>query len=492
MRKYHYSGWGMAGIFVALVGCNNDSSSSSINRRVVLSAAEVSSNAMYDPTIDEIVTVTDAFSVEARIDETTDSILVTLSGETRNLVNTIDNSDIDDRQGDDLTAGDGSSSSGTAELTFVLQNDIPEGSPFGVNSVRWTRVPGFSSLYSRNRARRFALRLPDGTTDLSAIRLSREDDRDTSDRVENTNYVEYHGLAYIGPRPRRTRAEPNPVPPEIVRVEIVLLPNYDDGVNDNDQGPTDTTPAQANYNALEGENIGLGIQFDPAQQTSTIPRGQITYNGLYLGHNRLHFTTPDVDYDLDGEQGIFPEISASQVITARELNTPRMTLNVDVSTSRNIVSFTIDNVALSVDQTLNEEAIRVSGQGSMDISGRGTTSTEDGRVVMNGQIRDLDNVRLSLDFTTSDGTNTVRNFQLSPGTLIIRADTTGPGNRLITIRNEIFGRFFDQEDTIAAVVAGSINLRTTGSYDFDGVEVPGDNDDFGIEHEMLGVFIAER
>ena len=149
-------------------------------------------------------------------------------------------------------------------------------------------------------------------------------------------------------------------------------------------------------------------------------------------------------------------------------------------------------MALSVDQTLNDEDIRVSGQGRMDISGRGTTSTEDGRVVMNGQVRDLDNVRLSLDFTTSDGTNTVRNFQLSPGTLIIRADTTGPGNRLITIRNEIFGRFFDQGDNIAAVVAGSINLRTTGSYDFDGVEVPGDNDDFDIAHEMLGVFIAER
>ena len=125
MRKYHYSGWGMAVIFVALVGCNNDSSSSSSNRRVVLSEAEVSSDAMYDPTIDGIVTVTDpendfernAFSVvETRIDETTDSILVTLRGETRNLVNTIDNSDIDDVEGNDLTAGDGIVGDGRADV----------------------------------------------------------------------------------------------------------------------------------------------------------------------------------------------------------------------------------------------------------------------------------------------------------------------------------------------------------------------------------------
>ena len=156
-------------------------------------------------------------------------------------------------------------SSGTAELTFVLQNDIPEGSPFGVNRVRWTQVSGFTSLYSRNRARRFALSLPDGTTDLSAIRLAREDDPDTTDRVENANYVEYHGLAYIGPTAsthestslilclQRSYESKLFCFPTMTMVLMITI-----------RGPTDTTLAQANYNALEGENIGLGIQFDRA------------------------------------------------------------------------------------------------------------------------------------------------------------------------------------------------------------------------------------
>ena len=259
-----------------------------------------------------------------------------------------------------------------ADLTFRLQDDVPPGGPFGENSPNWRGLSNYDNLYYRNRARRFA-RLPaSGSNPI----LFREDNLETGTIEPTENYLEYHAVSYVGEPtgaglPRQ----------EIVRVEVVLIPNYDDGVDDNDGRPGGTDDNMNNFNALEGDNIGLRLAYSQIDVrnnrdlTESLPSGNVRYEGLYMGHNRVTiFPTSPISFDAFSDP--FTPANFDQVPILKEANAPRMTINVDFAAMPNpSFDFTIRDAQLRINQQIRDtssgETFTLTGSGGMDIIGSG-------------------------------------------------------------------------------------------------------------------------
>ena len=389
-----------------------------------------------------------------------------------------DGTDIDDEIGNDVGAplddigGDTDADTRQATLTFELNNDLDLGestipSIAPGNAPVWTAFNGDPpNLYYRNRARRL-------TNDR---RILYKDD---------PNYVEYHALAYLVDEENE----------ELVRVDVVFL-NYDDREDNNAGRSTDV-----NWNALEGENIALGLEFAGLTVTNSDGdspvTGSVSYRGRYLGRNRLTFTG-DEAYDVDGSEGDIDEIAGGTPIVVRESNIPVMTMNVNFGADDNQVSFTIRDARLSIDQGVGGVS-NVEGSMNLNIEGEAalTLPATGGAISLSSAaITGLEAENLRLTFTEGFGTTAVTDTDtIRLGTLDVgdaAADDLDP-----TAGSSITGYFFNRgRGAVGAVlqaraVAGNIYWDASGTHEH---TPPGATDPvvFDVDHEMTGVFLLER
>ena len=500
---------------LALAGCESDSDSSSgvtggsLSSRILTNTMPIATashlGASGTVAADNPVIIAsnndNSFRVMNTMTDALGRVTVTIRGETDNIradgatTDLDDGSDIDDDRGTDdiggmvTTVGGVTTNNRQTTLMFILNNDldldatstIPSIAPG--NAPMWTAFSGDpENLYYRNRARRL-------TNDGSRV-LFKEDVSSTAE-VENANYVEYHALAYLDEIPPPTAADPTT--DEIVRVEVVLLPNYDDGV-----AARVVNTEDVNENVLEGENIALGLEFDPGARTvadsngDSPVSGSVSYQGRYMGQNRLT-VTPQSDYDFDGS-GSLPAIPSDTPIVVRESNIPVMTMSVNFGLNQDQVSFRIINARLR----LNEDIGTASVEGIMDMNIEGRTSLATltaGQPIslFNGRITRLvaGNLRLTLTEGTTSRSDTISLGTLGVGTASGDALAPSVGNT-----NSISGYFFDRgtggSAERAEAVAGNIYWEAEGTLD--GNILPGENAriQFGVDHDMTGVFLLER
>ena len=489
---------------VALI--NNPSFDSSFNEFVITEVVTLN-----DPTTDD-----NAIRIRLRgqlTENTMSPMLVDSPG-----------SDIDDLVGIDISDPDPDDSNNplVADLTFRLQDDVPPGGPFGENSPNWRQLNNYDNLYYRNRARRFA-RLPSSGSNPI---LSREDNLETGTTEPTANYVEYHAVSYVGDSEGAGLARQ-----EIVRVEVVLIPDYDDGVADED--PDGVENNMDNFNVLEGDNIGLRLAYAQAnvrnQQDSaeSLPSGNVRYEGLYMGHNRVTiFPTSAISFN----DFTFTPTNFDQLPIMREANAPRMTINVDFAVMPTpSFDFTIRNAQLRINQRIRDgstgEMFTLTGSGSMDIIGSGSldealgltsqliTEDEDGMTSIEQRgVGELQDVTLNVQIMNRAGNTENIVFPATDLTIgldpddnlrsiaLMRDDRGIPildNNRVVPIlesgapiiTNTIHGLLFDRGIIAADAVAGSILLDASGSVE---TTIAGSTIIFGVRHQMRGVFIAEQ